>query len=146
MIDLAKGVAHSFEPLLVGTRLQTLERIVLDLMMEIEALRAAVIELSSRAGPVRENAEVLDDAPAGVTGPHTAYGTAYLQTAWLTHWAAGVSSGSDKLLERFYSQERDGDSLKRPSWRELLLLRRLGYNDAQLEQYVASAQAAETCT
>jgi hypothetical protein len=146
VIDLTNCRALAPEPAPAEARLQTLERIVLDLMMEIEALRAAVIELSSRTGPVRESADAFDDGPAGVAGPHSAYGKAYLEAAWLSHWAAGPSSGDDKILEQFYDNQRDDSHREFKMWRELLMLRRLGYNEAQLRQYVENARAAETCT
>lgn len=142
MIDLFNCRAHAVKPASTGEQLQVLERIVLDLMMEIEALRAAVIELSASAGSVCDSV----DGPAGVGGPHDAYGKAYLKTAWLSHWAGGPSSGADKILEQFYGDERDDGHRARNHWRELPMLRRLRYNDEQLNQYLDNARAAETCT
>jgi hypothetical protein len=81
MIDLVNGRAFAFNPATPDERLDVVERIVLDLMMEIEALRAAVIELSAATGPLRGSEEARDEEPAGVAGPHHAYGKAYLETA-----------------------------------------------------------------
>jgi hypothetical protein len=146
MIDLVNGRAFAFNPATPDERLDVVERIVLDLMMEIEALRAAVIELSAATGPLRGSEEARDEEPAGVAGPHHAYGKAYLETAWLSHWAAGHTSGQDKIVACFYCDERHDDRHEFRLWRELSMLKRLGYDAAQLRQYVESAQAAETCT
>ena len=86
------------------------------------------------------------DVSAGLAGPRHAYGQAYRKTAWLSHCAAGPSSGEDKILERFYGDERADGRRACNRRRELPMLRRLRYNDEQLIQYVESAQAAETCT
>jgi hypothetical protein len=142
MIDLENCRAFAAQAAAPDERLQVLERIVLDLMMEIEALRAAVVELSAWAGSACECR-----APSvGVTGPHDAYGKAYLKTAWLSHWAAGPSSGADKILAQFYGDERADGRHEAIRWRELSMLRRLRYSAEQLKQYLASARAAETCT
>lgn len=146
MIDLASCRAQSLKSVAADERIQTLEQIVLDLMMEVEALRATVTELTSTIGPGNEGGDVLDDGPAGVAGPHTAYGKAYLETAWRSHWVAGLSSGWDKILEQFYGGDASDAALGANGRRELLMLRRMGYNDAQLAQYLDSARAAETCT
>ena len=145
MFDLVHCRVHALDSS-ANERLQTLERIVLDLMMEIEALRATVIELSSRIGPTHASDDALDDGPAGVSGPHTIYGRAYLETAWRSHLSAGPSCGWDKILEQFYGDECHGTAIDVEHWRELLMLRRLGYSEAQLTQYVQQAQAAEACT
>lgn len=146
MIDLENCRAHSTNSATTAEQLQTLERVVLDLMLEIEALRATVINLSSRMGPEPESDHALDDSPAGVAGSHLAYGRQYLNSAFLSHWAAGPTSGWDKVLERFYGDGWGCDSCGVQIGRELLMLRRLGYSDSQLKQYVENARAAESCT
>lgn len=118
-----------------GERLATLERIVLDLMMEVETLRATVIELSR---PHSSNADVLDNDLATVRGPHSLYGLKYLNTALLTHSSAGMTSGQDKLLELFYSNQHAD--------RETLMLQRLGYTSEQIDAYRQQARNAETWT
>lgn len=144
MIDLKNCRANAFESRSPEQRLETLERIALDLMMEIEALRATVIELSTQVSLIPAGDDVLDDGPAGVPGQHAPYGKAYLETAWRSHCSAGASSGWDKILEQFYGNGWGEIAAGAKCWRELLILRRLGYSEAQLMQYVDSAQAAET--
>jgi hypothetical protein len=51
MIDLKNCRAFTLEPGTPDQRLETLERIVLDLMTEIEALRTAMIALESANDP-----------------------------------------------------------------------------------------------
>lgn len=136
MIDLKNNRAEAIDSTSSDERIANLERIVLDLMMEIEALRACLI----KASPVTQTEasdDVLTPAPGGVDGEHTPYGEAYLKTAWLTHWAAGPSSGFDKLLDLFYLPSR---------YREQLMLERLGYSQEQIQQFIESVHAAETCT
>ena len=137
MIDLKN--ARTFGPAAVSAdqRIETLERIALDLMMEVESLRAAVLGLS-RGHPADQTEEALAHDPGGVPGPHTEYGHAYLETAWRSHWSAGTSSGADKLLELFYPTGSD--------MREILFLRRLGYSEVQIRKYVESVHEAVTCT
>ncbi len=144
MIDIENLRAESIEPATAERRLEVLERIVLDLMMEIEALRAAIIATTASAMPQAGNENVLDDSPAGVDGTHTPYGQAYLETGWMTHWSAGPSSGMDKLLELFYGHDRDHAHSGR--WREILMLMRFGYNEEQIQKFISSAAGAETCT
>lgn len=146
MIDLTNIQAQSIASASSDERLATLERIVLDLMMEIEALRACVMELSSSAVRPEENSDALAPSPGGVDGDHSPYGKAYMQTAWLTHWAAGPTSGFDKLLKHFYGRSSTSKGAHPGQYRELLMLQRLGYSEAQIAQYVQNADAAETCT
>ncbi|MFM9965418.1 MAG: hypothetical protein ACKV2Q_29890 [Planctomycetaceae bacterium] len=122
----------------------SLRQIILALMLEIEALRTAVIRLSQRTGsgddePVNES--VLDEARHGVSGEHSAYGAAYLDAAWLTHCAIGPTSGWDKLVELFFAGTESSEN-----WRELLMLRRFGYSPEQIAQYQREARDAETFT
>lgn len=146
MIDLKNCRAFTLERGTPEQRLETLERIVLDLMMEIEALRSAMIRLTSRKGATVVGQCVLDNPAAGVTPPHTVYGEAYLTTAWLSHWSAGPTCGQDKLVETFYGDENQRANWDAGRWREILILLRLGYDRQQLSQYQASARAAEICT
>jgi hypothetical protein len=107
---------------------------VLDLLMEVEALRA--VHLASNGG-----------APS----KDSAYGSAYRDTAYLTHNARGPSSGLDKLLSLFYPTESEKErGTPRPghqrTWRECLILRRLGFSEEQLRAYKNDAEQAETLT
>ena len=117
MIDLTNCRAFTAEPGTVENRVATLERIVLDVLMEIEALRTAMIAVASPQGPEAEDGHALNGAPAGVSGPHTVYGKTYLKTAWLTHWSAGPTCGQDKLLEQFYGNEYNGETWNADRWR-----------------------------
>ncbi len=66
---------------------------------------------------------------------------AYADTAWLTHCATGPSDGWEKLLAEYYSWDA-----KPSEWRECLMLKRLGFSDAEIARYMESACEAETFT
>jgi len=134
MIDLTRVRLDSAESE-SGERLATLERIVLDLMMEVETLRATVIELSR---PQSLNTDVLDNEAGEVPGPHSLYGVKYLSTALLAHSSAGMTSGQEKVLQLFYST--------RGAHRETLMLLRLGYTPEQIDIFRQNARDAETWT
>lgn len=104
-------------------RLKMVVEMVLDLLVEVEALRTAVIRLSG------------DDA--------SQYRDAYRDAAFLSHNAAGPSSGREKILRLFYPGSAEPDAW---GWRETLLLRRLGMSDADLEKYKKEAKGAELYT
>jgi hypothetical protein len=122
-----------------AARTTVLGQVVLDLLMEVEALRRAVQALSDRAGSVDAGEDVLGGPRHGLPGPHTPYAAAYADTAWLTHNALGPTSGWEKLLAEYYS--RDAVT---PGWRECLMLKRLGFSDAEIARYMESAREAET--
>lgn len=127
-----------------AVRAEVLGRVVLDLLMEVEALRRAVQDLSDRAGA----GDAGDDALAGrcgSRGPRTAYAAAYADTACLTHDAHGTSGGWEKLLGTFYGQQSGGDRAPE-GWRECLMLRRLGFSDQEVAEYMDGARQAETYT
>ncbi len=121
-------------------RIHLLEDLVQNLLREVEALRAAMIELGGRQ-PAQVSENALDDEAAGVAGPHSIYGKAYLEAAWLSHWSAGTTSGYDKLRALFSEP-----SSRVNAFPEIAMLQRLGYSAEQIQQYVQSVQAAETCT
>lgn len=130
---------------------------VFDLLMEVEALRAARLTSSG-------------DSESEKSG----YGQAYRDTAYLTHDNCGPWSGIDKLLFRFYPQgtgEKDrapsqgsqlGRFLRRflPSettpksevsgrnraWRECLMLSRLGFSEDQIRELLHEAEQAHGFT
>jgi hypothetical protein len=113
-------------------RTEALVAVVLDLLMEVEALRAAVVTVSGEA-----------------SGKDSAYGRAYRSTAYLTHNASGPSSGLDKLLALFYPAEAEtdsGGSTGRRAWRERLMLHRLGFSEEEIREYKDEAEQAETFT
>ncbi len=131
-------LGHSGDP---ATRAELLGQVVLDLLMEVEALRRAVKELSDRAGPADAGDNIHAGPRHAVPGPSTAYAAAYAETAWLTHCAAGPTDGWEKLLAEFYSWGRVPSE-----WRECLMLKRLGFSDADVAKYMESAREAETYT
>lgn len=92
--------------------------VVMDLMMEVEALRRAIASASG-------------------------YPEAYRSTALLTHDASGPSTGWDKLLHRFYPEDQDA---RGRAWRESLMLRRLGCSSEDLEAYQREAEGMEVLT
>lgn len=97
-----------------------------DLMMEVEALRAAMI---------------LQEGEAG--GKESRYARTYLETARLTHYTTGPSTGLDKLLNLFYPADTDSDDR---NWREALMLRRLGFSDVDIDQFKQEAKRTELNT
>jgi len=99
-------------------RVEALTTLVLDLLVEVEALRQA-------------------------QAAQTAYRDAYRAAALLTHNSAGPSSGWQKLLERYYPLEASSDGR---TWREVLMMRRLGFTPAELEAYREEAAQVETDT
>ena len=113
-------------------RIEALVAMVFDLLIEVEALRKVVLA-----------------SKLGVGGKTSAYGRAYEETVYLSHNACGPSSGLEKLLALFYPQkaEKDGQSWpERRTWRECLLLRRLGFTEEEVRAYKEAAEQAETFT
>jgi hypothetical protein len=113
-------------------RIAVLVAMVFDLLMEVEALRT-----------------VVSASKLGVGGKDSAYGRAYQETAYLTHNACGPSSGVEKLLALFYPRQAEEEGLgwrERRTWRECLLMRRLGFSDDEVRAYKEEAEQAETFT
>lgn len=110
-------------------RLEELSHVVSQLLLEVEALRATVIELETRAG---------------ITGTRSAYAAKYRDTFLLSHNAAGVRPGAFKVMESF---DRRGlpDLYGRPL-REVIMLRRLGYTDDEIEEYARQAEHVSQLT
>ena len=111
--------------------------LILDLFMEVEALREALIKIdSSLLEPTvdqTESGSILNLAKS-------TYQRAYLDAAFEMHNNEGEYGGLDKLLARFYPSS--ADDLGR-TWRECLLLARLGFSSAEIDEYKSVAQAAE---
>jgi len=128
----------------VNARVQVLETLVLDLFMEVQALRESVIYLDQQTRGARAS---------GAGGPgyqgkilswgKSAYQKAYLETAYLTHHNGGPSGGLDKLLSEFYPATTDDMGR---TWRECLFLERLGISRAEIEEYKKAAEEAEMFT
>ena len=113
-------------------RIEVLVAMVFDLLLEVEALR-----------------KVVSASNLGVGGKDSDYGRAYEATAYLTHNACGPSSGLEKLLALFYPRVVDEEGASgrgRRTWRECLLLRRLGFSDEDVRAYKEGAEQAETFT
>ena len=98
--------------------LQTLTKVVLDLMMEIEALRETIASGST-------------------------YHDTYRKAGLLTHNNAGPSSGWDKLISHFYP---DDESTEEHTCRERLMMQRLGFSSSDIETYKREAEEMELYT
>jgi hypothetical protein len=106
-------------------RIEALTQIVLDLMVEVEALRGALLTDPSRRGdPVNKGS----------------YASSYRDTAYLTHDASGCEPRVLKLMQLFYPSERES------LWREILMLRRLGFSEKEIDLYKEEAKRAEMFT
>jgi hypothetical protein len=128
----------SASPADTEARIAALEHIALDLMMEVESLRMAVLELTAEK-PSAPVDDVLAEDGHGVPGPHSIYGKAYIDAGWESHCSVGPSCGAEKILGRFYSLGQKSHDL-----REVIMLRRLGYTDEAIAKYVDQAMQAET--
>jgi hypothetical protein len=112
-------------------RTDTLVTAVLQLMMEVEALREALINLEG-----------------GRKGNGSVYGRAYRETAYLTHNSAGPTSGLAKLIAQFQPsdvEQHPGDPEPR-AWTETQMLRRLGFSEEDIGAYRKEALEAEMFT
>src|ERR1043165_3672012 len=108
---------------------QLLANLVLDLLIEVEALRKA---------------HLLDAKAKAVAGKQTTYGQAYRSTALLSHDSAGPTGGWEKLLALWLGDEnRAANGIR---LRELAMLNRLGYSDKEVEEYVEEAESYEMRT
>jgi hypothetical protein len=124
--------------------IDVLVTLVLDLFMEVEALREALIRIDSRTFEPRGGEYFeLDYESSVLSFGKSTYQKAYLDAAYETHNNAGPSGGLDKLLARFYPAA--GDDLGR-TWRECLLLERLGFSPFEINEYKNAAQDAEMLT
>jgi hypothetical protein len=107
-----------------------LAELVIDLFVEVEALRSALL---------------LSVEAKGLPGNQTTYGRAYRKTALLSHDATGPSGGLEKLLALWLgdhpNHSQDGLRL-----RELAMLKPLGYSDPELQAYIEEAESYESRT
>lgn len=106
-------------------QVEALLTLVIDLAVEVEALRATV----------------ADDPQLRAT-----YRARYAEAAMLPHDASGPSGGLHKLLARYYGDETVDEWSGPTSWRELLMLRRLGASPDDLAAWQAHAREAQTFT
>ena len=122
------------------SRINALTQIVIDLLVEVEALRGALIQLEPCAAQskVHQGYDIPchDDA---LTQGKGVYATSYVDAAYTLHNSAGPSSGLEKLLARFYPVDGAGP-------RESAMLRRLGFTRAEIVQFLEAADEAEMFT
>lgn len=125
-------------------RMEVLAALVMDLFVEVEALREAVMRLESVSPDGRAGSHLEHVHPALVLASiRTVYQKAYLETAFETHNNGGPSGGLDKLLARFYPPAADETGR---AWRECLLLARLGFSPSEIAEYKRAAEEAEMFT
>ena len=125
-------------------RMEVLAALLMDLFVEMEALREAVMRLEGVSPDVRADTH-LEHGHSGLALAFgkTVYQKAYLETAFETHNNSGPSGGLDKLLARFYPPA--ADEMGR-AWRECLLLARLGFSPSEIVAYKRAAEEAEMFT
>ena len=119
-----------------AARLSVLSRLVVDLLVEVEALSGALA--ASHAGAASGPTHQGYDTPChdeALTDGEGAYPGAYVDAAYVLHNAAGPTGGVEKLLARFYPDGAAGP-------REALMLRRLGFSEAEIDRFVAAAEQA----
>jgi hypothetical protein len=101
------------------SREETLAIVVLDLLMEVEALRTTVTKLAESSLPPESARAAVSDG--------------YREIALLTHDSTGPSDGWEKLLARFFPTESLGSGERR--WREAIFMTRLGCSGQEIEAY-----------
>jgi hypothetical protein len=143
-LDHKEIVSSLFSARDKDAHVELLVALILDLFMEVEALREAVIKIDKRTfePSIGEHLEVDCQNPILAFG-RSSYQRAYLNAAFETHNNGGPSGGLDKLLARFYPSSVD--DLGR-TWRECLLLERLGFSPSEIDEYKNAAQDAEMLT
>jgi len=109
-------------------KVKVLNKLVLALMMEVEALREALIEESKSKGVLPKD---------------SAYGQAYRRTALLTHNNAGPSSGVRKILSLWFTTRASPNDM---DLREALMLIRLGFSPSEIGRFGEEAEFAEMLT
>lgn len=107
-----------------GSSEATLVMMVFRLMIEVEAMREA---LSS------------PDTPEHV---RQSYRLAYERTAVLSHNAAGITGGMEKVLRRFFPQGTDSERFVP----EMAMMERLGASSADLQALRDELETVETYT
>jgi hypothetical protein len=125
-------------------RIEVLAALLMDLFVEMEALREAVMRLEGFSPDARSGSCTGHCHPgSGLAFGKTVYQRAYLETAFETHNNSGPSGGLDKLLSRFYPPAADETGR---AWRECLLLARLGFSPSEIAEYKRAAEEAEMFT
>ena len=124
-------------------RIDVLAALVLDLFMEVEALRRFAVTLDEQRSGRLECPRQSGHNELTLSRDKSAYQIAYVDTAYVTHNNAGPSGGLDKLLTEFYPAA--ADEMGR-AWREALLLERLGFSREEITAYKKAAEEAEMLT
>jgi hypothetical protein len=123
-----------------AARVNALCQVVIDLLVEVEALREALLQLcpETQGSHVHKGYDIPchDDT---LTKGKGAYQAAYVNAAYVRHNAAGPFGAIEKLLARFYAV--DGTVEIEP--RELLMLRRLGFSEEEIVRFRAAVRKAE---
>jgi hypothetical protein len=126
----------------LNLRVEALVKLVLDLLMEVEALREGLVQACDETRG--ERAQYGYDCRCPGEFPEKArYQRAYLDTAYLIHNAAGPASGFEKLLARFYPDDTTASGRR---WREVLMLERLGFTKEEIERFKDAATEAKWFT
>jgi hypothetical protein len=126
----------------LNLRVEALVKLVLDLLMEVEAVREVLVRAveETRGAPAQCGCDV--PCPGEFPGK-AGYQRTYLDTAYLTHNAAGPTSGFEKLLARFYPEDTTANGRR---WREVLMLERLGFSKEEIERFKDAATEAKWFT
>jgi hypothetical protein len=131
--DLVMALYGAGDP---AARIDALASVVIDLLVEVEALRGAALgaQGGDRGEPVHGGYDIPchDETLAEGKG---AYSAAYVDAAYVLHNAAGPTGGVEKLLARYYPAGGSGP-------REALMLKRLGFSAAEVARFVAAAEHA----
>jgi hypothetical protein len=109
-------------------RIRGLTEFVFALLMEVEALRRAMMEESKAKG---------------VAPKDSAYGKAYRKTALLTHNGVGPGPPRHKLLPLWFPVKTNPDGI---DLREALMLIRLGFSPDEISAYASDAEHLEMLT
>ena len=127
---IQKIIATLYKDSDVDAQVRVLATIVLDLLVEVEALRSAMLDDVDRRGRCHDQSLSMGKS---------AYQAAYLDTVYLTHNCCGPYSGIEKLLSLYYPEAEQ-------YWRECLFLRRLGFTEEEVARYKEAASEAESFT
>lgn len=121
----------------LGARTEALRNLVLDLLVEVEALRSALAQMQAGGAgtPVHSGYDIPCHDETLADGK-AAYPAAYVDAAYVLHNAAGPTDGVEKLLARFYPTNTEEP-------REGLMMRRLGFSESEVGRFVTAAEQAE---
>lgn len=133
VFDMVMALYGSRDPM---ERIAVLTQIVIDLLVEVEALRETVLRLHPVDGGAPVHAGYDFPCDDSLTEDKAAYPAAYADAAFTLHNAAGPSSGVQKLLGRFYPENGAAP-------REALMLRRLGFTADEIARFRAATKSAE---